>query len=155
VTELRCEIRLSHVLTESDVALGFAAEDPAEAAAKLLAGPLGREGLTGSRLGEALEAIRQRENAGSTIAGPVAIPHARLPGLSHIVAALGVNPNGVFPCDGGPTLVLAFASPSHTGLEHLKFLASAAQTFRNDALVGRILAATSPAEVLDALRATA
>jgi len=154
MSALRCEIRLSHVLTADDVSLGFTAEDPAEAAAKLLAGPLGREGFTGPRLGEALEAIRQREKAGSTIAGPVAIPHARLQGLNRIVAALGVNPNGVFPCDGGPTLVLAFASPSHTGLEHLKFLASTAQTFRNDALVGRILAATNPAEVLDALRGT-
>src|SRR5258706_3664034 len=142
MSALRCEIRLSHVLTAEDVALGFTAEDPADAAAKLLAGPLGREGFTGARLAEALEAIRQREKAGSTIAGPVAIPHARLPGLSHIVAALGVNPRGVFPCDGGPTLVLAFASPSHTGLEHLKFLASAAQTFRNSDLVARILAAT-------------
>ena len=92
---------------------------------------------------------------GSTVAGPVAIPHARLQGLSHIVAALGVNPSGVFPGSGGPTLVLAFASPSHTGLEHLRFLSSAAQTFRNEELVGKILAATNAADVLDALRATA
>src|SRR3979411_2311208 len=53
----------------------------------------------------ALKAILSREEAGSTgIAPGLALPHARIQGISRIAAALGICPTGVVDphADGGP-----------------------------------------------------
>src|SRR2546423_994204 len=45
--------------------------------------------------GEALKAILAREEAGSTVIAPgIALPHARITGITKIEAALGLCPDG-------------------------------------------------------------
>jgi mannitol/fructose-specific phosphotransferase system IIA component (Ntr-type) len=74
-----------------------------------------------------------------------------VPGLERIVAGLGVNPAGVF--DGSETsFVLAFASPAQSAADHLRFLARAAQLFRDEDARMHLLAATDSESMLAAIR---
>ena len=101
----------------------------------------------------ALEGIRNREGAGSTSFGSVALPHARVPGLSRIVAALGVNPEGVYASGpSGIRVVLAFASPASATVEHLQFLAQVARILRQEETVVDLLDARGESALLDAIR---
>lgn len=149
------ETRLSRVLDASGVRLEFRAGTPDEAVERLLQPVLVQEGFSPEAAATALDAIRNREKAGSTIVGNVALPHARVAGLKRIVASLGLNPGGVY--ESGPPatrVVLAFASPERAAVEHLRFLAQVAQIFRADDVVPALLAAAGdgPERVLEVLR---
>ncbi len=150
------ETRLSRILDAECVRLGFRAATPDDAVERLLGPVLIREGFPAEAAASALEAIRNRERAGSTIVGNVALPHARVAGLKRIVASIGLNAEGVF--ESGPLatrVVLTFASPERATVEHLRFLAQVAQIFRADDVVPALLAAagSGPGEVLEVLRA--
>jgi mannitol/fructose-specific phosphotransferase system IIA component (Ntr-type) len=84
--------------------------------------------------------------------GPVALPHARVPGLHRIVAGLGANPDGVFPGNRETTFVLTFVSPASSAADHLRFLARAAQLFRDDEARTKLLAAADREGMLEVLR---
>jgi mannitol/fructose-specific phosphotransferase system IIA component (Ntr-type) len=147
------ESRLSRILSPEGIVAPFRAGTPVEAF-QLLLGPLLRiEGFTDRETEAALEAIRNRERAGSTIVGDVALPHARIAGLTRIVASLGLNADGVFEAGpAGTHVVLAFASPEKAPVEHLRFLAQVAQVFRAEDVVAALLAASSPEAILEVLR---
>ncbi len=150
----RCESRLSNVLADGRIEIGFTVEDPDRAADELLTPLLTSEGFSEKAVADALEAIRARERAGSTLLGPVALPHGRLAGLHRIVGGLGINKEGIRSDGGtGTKLVLAFASPSHATVDHLKFLANVARILRNDEVVSDLLNARSHEDVLAILRA--
>lgn len=149
------ETRLSRILDVEGVRLEFRAATPDDAVERLLGPVLIREGFAPEAASSALEAIRNRERAGSTIVGNVALPHARVSGLRRIVASMGLNAEGVF--ESGPMatrVVLAFASPERSTVEHLRFLAQVAQIFRADDVVPALLAAcgSGPEDVLQVLR---
>jgi PTS system fructose-specific IIC component len=85
----------------------------------------------------------------------VAIPHARLPGLQRAVIALGLVPAGVdFGApDGEPARIVALVvTPEKDDGLQLEVLADLARTLSDEATRGRVLAATSWAALLDALR---
>jgi mannitol/fructose-specific phosphotransferase system IIA component (Ntr-type) len=149
----RCETRLSSVLTGGRVEVGFRAGSLDDAVARLLGPLLRQEGLTEPATVSALDAVLSRERSGATTAGSVALPHARLAGLSRIVAALAINADGVYshsPC--ATKALLVFASPAQATVEHLKFLGGVAQLFRSDETVERLLAAETSAAALDVIR---
>ncbi len=136
------EPRLSQLLDAERISLGFRAHTQDDAVERLLGPALGREGFSAAGVEAALEAIRNRERAGSTIVGNVALPHARIAGLRRIVVAMGLNAAGVY--ESGPLsarAVLAFASPERATVEHLRFLAQVAQLFRSEDLVAELLSA--------------
>ena len=95
---------------------------------------------------DVLDAVLERENLGSTGVGDgVAIPHARLNGISVPIGAFLRLEQGVEfeaiderPCD----LIFMLLAPHNSGADHLRALAQVSRTFRN-------------AELRDALRATA
>lgn len=95
--------------------------------------------------------MRGREKAGCTAVGAVAIPHARLAGISRIAAALGLNPSGVYADGTEPRVIVTFLSPANAGAEHLRFLAGIAQIFRSEGLVDALLAAPDAETVLKVL----
>ena len=147
-------VRLSNVLERGEIVLDFRVGSPEEAVDRLLRPRLLAEGFSAAAADAGIEAILSREKSGSTVFGNVALPHARIPGLKRIVAALGLNSEGVF--EAGPTgtrVVLAFASPDKAAVEHLKFLAQFAQIFRNDDVVRELLEARERGDVLAVLKA--
>jgi mannitol/fructose-specific phosphotransferase system IIA component (Ntr-type) len=147
------ETRLSTILARGTVETGFRALSPEDAVDRLLRPVLLAEGFSPDAAGAALEGIRNREGAGSTSFGSVALPHARVGGLGRIVGALGANASGVF--DSGPAgirVVLAFASPASATVEHLQFLAQVARLLRQEETVSELLDATDPEGLLNALR---
>lgn len=116
----------------------------------LLVQPLLDRGVSPARVDDFVAAVLQREGAGSTCAGPIALPHARVGGIPEIIAGLGVNPRGIYP-SGDARVMLAFVSPLENGGDHLRFLSAAARLFRDPALIREIQSAAGADEVIGLL----
>ncbi|HYN44334.1 MAG TPA: PTS sugar transporter subunit IIA [Thermoanaerobaculia bacterium] len=147
------ETRLSAVLSRGRVQARFRSLSPEDAVDHLLRPVLLLEGFSPEATDGALDGIRNREGAGSTSFGSVALPHARVGGLGRIVAALGVNVDGVY--ESGPAgirVILAFASPASATVEHLQFLAQVARLLRQEETVAELLEAADETTLLDAIR---
>ncbi len=103
-----------------------------------------------------LERIEEREKLGSTGFGRgVAIPHARLPGLSRPVAVFLrlTAPVAFDAADGMPVdLVFGLLSPEQAGAAHLHALAAISRMMRDEALHGA-LGEAQDAEAIYALLA--
>jgi len=102
---------------------------------------------------QALKAILEREKAASTVIGPgLAIPHARLEGLTEIKAALGViaSPDGL---QDTIRLWLLFLSPSENMREHLVFLAAVSALFQTPGLTDNLINLKNPQEIIAKIRA--
>lgn len=97
---------------------------------------------------EIFDALQERESLGSTGVGKgVALPHARLPGLSHVHGAflklehlIDFDSVDRQPVD----LVFALFAPADSGVDHLKALALVSRTLRNDALCAKLRANGEP-----------
>ena len=151
--EATVETRLSTILARGRIEVAFRALSPEDAVERLLRPVLLAEGFTAAAADGALEGIRNREGAGSTSFGSVALPHARVAGLGRIVGALALNGSGVY--DAGPPgirVVLAFASPASATVEHLQFLAQVARLLRQEETDASLLEAPDAAALLEAIR---
>src|SRR5689334_21481067 len=93
---------------------------------------------------------------GSTIIAPgLALPHARLEGLSKIEAAIGICPTGVTnPHDGGNPIrvYVLFLGPADNMREHLYFLSSISALFQKDGFIDKLCTLATPQGVLHAIR---
>ena len=105
--------------------------------------------LTGRSESEIASALLERENLGPTGFGQgVALPHARLPGLSGVQGAFlkldrAVDFDAV---DRQPVdLVFALFAPEESGTEHLKALALVSRTLRDTMLCDKLRANSDPA----------
>lgn len=77
--------------------------------------------------------LRQEQQFGSALGNGLAIPHARLPGLTRPVVAIGLSSEGIeFDArDGQPVwIVMLVISPDTDPAIHLSILASIAENFR-------------------------
>jgi PTS system nitrogen regulatory IIA component len=96
--------------------------------------------------------LGEREALASTGVGDgVAIPHGRLPGLDHFVAALAIRKEGVpfDAIDGRPaSIFFAVVGPERASGEHLKCLARIGRVLRDDGVRMRLLQAEQPADAL-------
>lgn len=105
-----------------------------------------------------LESVLRREEQMSTgLGGGLAVPHARMPGIAAIAAALAVVREGMDfgALDGSPVqMVLLFISPADDAQTHSAFLSAVATTFMGEGAIARLTVAAedSPAAVLKALR---
>jgi PTS system nitrogen regulatory IIA component len=104
----------------------------------------------------ALKAVMDREAAGPTVIAPgIAVPHARVEGLSKITAVLGICPTGVTDTttEGGLIrLFILFVGPAGNMKEHLGFLASVASLFQLDGFGETLLQQTTPAQILEKIK---
>ena len=112
--------------------------------------------LLGAIAGEALgadpravtERVAAREKLGSTgFGGGVAIPHAKLPGLSGVNGAFVrlAHPIDFAAVDGLPVdLVFLLLSPEGAGAEHLKALARVSRRLRDRGFLAKLRGAGSP-----------
>ncbi len=138
------------IIQRGAIRVGYHTVDFESAVHGLLVSSLLEHGVSPNRIDQIVGSVLDREKAGTTCAGPIALPHARISGIPKIVAGLGVNRDGIYP-GGTARLILAFVSPQDAAAEHLRFLSSAAKTFRNSALLDQLLAATDAGEVIAAL----
>ncbi|MEO1139480.1 MAG: PTS sugar transporter subunit IIA [Pseudomonadota bacterium] len=103
-------------------------------------------GLDHSR---AVEALLERENLGPTGVGHgVALPHARMEGLDHVVGALVLlqTPIDFSSVDRQPVdLAFALFAPHDAGVEHLKALALVSRTLRDTSICAKLRANEDPA----------
>jgi len=97
-----------------------------------------------------------REHESSTAFGDgVAVPHARLAGLDHTVAAFARSTTGVefASLDGKPThLFFVLVSPSEAPGPHIKILARISRMLVNPHFRARSMRAGSEAEILSLFR---
>jgi len=106
--------------------------------------------------GALVEALRLRERQMTTaLVDGVAIPHAKLPRLPGLVAALGRSAMGV-DCDahdGVPTrLFFLLVGPAERPGDHLKALAAVSRLLHEERCRTALLAADDAASMLDVLR---
>lgn len=136
---------------------GISIADPAsskkrilEQAARLLARDTEEPGTE-----QIFEKLLERERLGSTgLAGGVALPHARMPGISDSRGAFMrlAEPIDFDALDGQPVdLVFALIVPEDADEEHLQLLAGLAATF-NDAALRQRLREAEPEQALAILR---
>jgi mannitol/fructose-specific phosphotransferase system IIA component (Ntr-type) len=101
-------------------------------------------------------ALFKREDLMTTaLADGVAIPHARMPGLAHPVAAFARSAQGIdwSAQDGGLThVIFVLVVPDEAGSPHLRLLAAASRLLHDAGCRGRIMQAADDA-LLPTLRA--
>jgi len=82
----------------------------------------------------------------------VLLPHVRTDAVEKLVVALGVSPRPLRPApgaqEGAERIVVLVLAPPAAANHYLQMVAALARALRNDAVVDRLAAATSPEEVL-------
>ncbi|MFP1643584.1 PTS sugar transporter subunit IIA [Pontitalea aquivivens] len=98
---------------------------------------------------ETVDALQERESLGPTGVGHgVALPHARLHGLSQVVGVFLrlEKPLDFDAVDRQPVdLVFSLFAPKDSGVEHLKALALVSRTMRNSETCAKLRANSDPA----------
>ena len=101
--------------------------------------------ITGLDERQIFDALLQRERLGSTGVGRgIAIPHARVVGLSRIAAVFAQldEPIDFDALDGEPVdLVFVLLAPEHAGADHLKALARISRVLRDPQTLEKLRAA--------------
>ncbi len=99
--------------------------------------------------------ILDRERAMSTgMENGIAIPHGKTDTVDNLLVAIGLQPNGVdfTAVDGQPSRIFVLVvSPLRGTGPHLRFMAEISKILRNPQLRARLLAATTPDEVVHLL----
>jgi PTS system nitrogen regulatory IIA component len=105
-----------------------------------------------------LERVRQREALGATGFGQgVAIPHARIEGLTRVMAVIARLPAPIAygSFDGQPIdLAILLLSPEGAGADHLKALARISRTLRDPATLAAMRGAATEAALRAAIGAS-
>lgn len=142
-------MHLREILKANRVRLHLVARDK-PAALDEIASLLSDDGATRATVARVLAA---REAEGSTGVGSgVAIPHGRIAGLDHFVAALAIHDAGLpfDAIDGQPVhVVFALVGPEKASGEHLKCLARIGRVLRDDATRRRLREARDEKAALD------
>lgn len=96
----------------------------------------------------AFNALQERESLGPTGVGHgVALPHARIEGLDHVVGAFVriEKPLDFDAVDRQPVdLVFALFAPDGSGVDHLKALALVSRTMRDSSVCAKLRANDNP-----------
>jgi PTS system nitrogen regulatory IIA component len=104
-----------------------------------------------------LQAVVEREKIMSTgIGDGIAIPHGKSDAVSALAAALGIHKRGVSfeALDGEPAYVFfLLVSPANVSGPHIKALARISRLLKNDAFKKKLIAAATPAEIMEIIAA--
>ena len=104
-----------------------------------------------------LTAVRERERVLSTGIGlGIAIPHAKIPGVTRFVVAVGRHATGIDfdAIDGKPVhIVVLIAGPQDAQDRYLRLLARLSGRLRQDDVRRKIMAAAAPADIVAILSA--
>jgi PTS system nitrogen regulatory IIA component len=146
-------MKIMDILVKDAVLLDIGAETKPAILGRLASAVAAAEpGIDEGRL---LQVLVEREGLQSTgIGDGVAIPHGKLPGLQHLLAAFARSRSGVDfeSIDGQPThLFFLLVVPEHSGGLHLKALARISRFFRDAGFRKALLEAESREDVLNAI----
>ncbi len=144
---------LSEILRSEDILVGLRTETLRDAVSRLLSAPLARAGLSPESVAATIETVMKREADGTTCIPPVALPHGRTREVTHVVAGLGINAQGVVSERPEMKIILAFVSPLDASSLHLRFLSEAARVLRQESVVAALLSAHHAADALAIIRA--
>ncbi len=147
-------MRIADILTEEMVIPELHAGGKREALDEMTAGlAAAHPEIDKERLREVLE---EREKLGSTgIGGGIAIPHGKLPGLTHVLAVFGRSPRGVNfdAVDGAPTrLFFLLVAPEDSSGIHLKALARISRLLKEQEVREQLLACDDRSGLLRIIR---
>jgi mannitol/fructose-specific phosphotransferase system IIA component (Ntr-type) len=134
-------------LDTADIHLRFSAPSIDEAIPVLLRAPLTRECGADNVAQQVIDSTVKREREGSTVCGPVALPHTRNSAVKRFVLSLGINAGGVIEGHAEPRLIIAFVSPEAKREDHLRLLATLARLSQNPTVVNQLTSATSAEQV--------
>lgn len=150
-------MRLSELFPVEDVVVRFAPGDKWEAIRKLVDHLVQRGRLPRESAGAIVEAVLTRERSLSTgMENGVAIPHASVDGVDHVVACMGVvaDPAGLRfeSIDGKPTRIVALLIiPRAQKLLHIRTLADVARVLQRESVREQLFAARDATEAWTAL----
>ena len=99
-------------------------------------------------------ALTARENQGSTFLGrDVAVPHARIAGLTSPILVVGIVRNGVFDwqADVPVRVIFLLLSPTEPADIHVRMLGQLSRLAQNDILIQNLKDSADPAEVFHLL----
>lgn len=134
--------------------VGFLTAESHEDAIKELA-VVAASGLPEFDVQQVVRAVEFIEEEVSTCIAPgIAIPHARLAGLSQTIIVVGVSRQGVPWGEGGPLvhLVVMLLSGTDDGDQHLHTLSEVAKVLRQDDVLSQVSQSATPLEVYEVLR---
>jgi len=148
-------MKLAELITEDLVVLPLRAANKWEALRVVAEAPAraGRYPAAFAATVEQALVVRERSMTTGMEHG-IAIPHAAIDGIDELIAVLGVNPVGIpfETLDGAPArIVVGLVIPRSKKLAHIKTLAEIAKLFARAEVRERLVAATSPAEVVAVL----
>lgn len=143
-------MKLKNVLNEDMISIDLKGTEKQEIIEELL-DILMRSGKVKDR-DEALKALLEREEKMSTgIQYGVAIPHAKVAGVTELAACIGIKPEGVdfASLDGEPSriFIMTLSSVNRTG-PHVQFLAEISNVLKSKAVRQELIEAESKKEVL-------
>ncbi len=102
-----------------------------------------------------IDAVLRRERSAPTIVGTgIAMPHARIEGITRPYIALGVFPSGVSMVEGEPPVKLVFLLliPESQPARYLQVLRALATLLQTPGAVAKLAEMTSPTEVMQLMR---
>jgi PTS system nitrogen regulatory IIA component len=146
-------MKILDALKEEAILVNLKARDKKGVIEELVA-PVAR--ISGIEEDVLVRVLLDRERLGSTgIGGGIGIPHGKLKALDRLILGFGLSRKGVDfeSMDGLPTHIffLLVTPENSTGL-HLKLLAQISRVLKNEAFKERLLAATQPSDVIDAIK---
>ncbi|MCC6487021.1 MAG: PTS sugar transporter subunit IIA [Candidatus Hydrogenedentes bacterium] len=104
---------------------------------------------------EAWNAVMEREKQGSTfLSEDIAIPHARVQGLSSPRMSIGIAQHGILDTATGhrAAVVILYVSPLHEPDRHLRIMARIGALARNELVHAKLKSARKPREVYRVLQ---
>ena len=144
----------SDLITEKNIQLGLDTFDSESTLAALADGLVECSPELKGRRDEVFDALREREERGSTGQQGVAIPHVQLSGLSKTAIVIGVNSAGVgFRALDGEVVKVFFAvvRPEGGKDDHLQVLRWIAGIAKHQDFVSFASQAEQPSQVVDLL----
>jgi len=150
-------MELINAIDERCCEAGFTADSKADALTKLA--EILRRGDAEIDAAAIAAALKEREELGSTaFESGIAIPHARVPGVSRFIVAVVISPRGVDfdSFDKKKTHFFAvILGPEEQSKEHLQLLAALAKLLKNTTLRKELLRTDSPTAIRETVLAAA
>ena len=144
-------MKLSDILTTERIIINLNGKDKYDVLEKMVKVVKNSDKVTDEN--DLLKKVIEREKIKSTgIGGGIGIPHAQTPGVTDIIACLGVTEQGIEfnAIDGKPVhLVFLIATKERTNSTYLGLLSRIARLFIDELFKQRVIKSVSPSEIMN------